>query len=62
MVERRKKWVGFYSNRAWWDYSNYSVEIADIDVEALEITGAEDTMILNIVTLPHDQSGKYRSI
>ena len=37
---------------------NYSVEISDRDVESLEITGAEDTMILNIVTLPHDQSGK----
>ena len=37
---------------------NYSVEISDMDVETLEITGPEDTMILNIVTLPHDQSGK----
>jgi len=37
---------------------NYSVEISDLDVEALQITEAEDTMILNIVTLPHDQSGK----
>ena len=37
---------------------NYSVEISDADVKLLGITGAEDTMILNIVTLPHDQSGK----
>ena len=37
---------------------NYSVEISDSDVKLLGITGAEDTMILNIVTLPPDQSGK----
>jgi flagellar assembly factor FliW len=37
---------------------NYSVEIADGDVEVLGITGPEDTLILNIVTLPPDQSGK----
>ena len=37
---------------------NYSVEVADADVEVLGITGPEDTMILNIVTLPPDQSGK----
>ena len=37
---------------------NYSVEIADSDVEVLGITGPEDTLILNIVTLPPDQSGK----
>lgn len=37
---------------------NYSVEIADGDVELLNISGPEDTMILNIVTLPPDQSGK----
>jgi flagellar assembly factor FliW len=37
---------------------NYSVEISDADVKLLGITGAEDTMILNIVTLPPDQSGK----
>ena len=37
---------------------NYSVEIADADVQLLGITGPEDTMILNIVTLPPDQSGK----
>ena len=29
---------------------NYSVEIADADVQVLGITGHEDTMILNIVT------------
>ena len=27
---------------------NYSVEISDMDVETLDITGPEDTMILNI--------------
>ena len=37
---------------------NYSVEIADSDVGILGITGPEDTLILNIVTLPPDQSGK----
>ena len=37
---------------------NYSVEIADGDVEILGVTGPEDTMIVNIVTLPADQSGK----
>ena len=37
---------------------NYSVEIADGDVEILGVTGPEDTLILNIVTLPPDQSGK----
>ena len=37
---------------------DYSVEIADGDVEVLGITGPEDTMIVNIVTLPADQSGK----
>ena len=34
------------------------MEIADADVKLLDITGPEDTMILNIVTLPPDQSGK----
>jgi flagellar assembly factor FliW len=38
--------------------SNYSVEISDADVKLLDISGPEDTMILNIVTLPPDQSGK----
>jgi len=37
---------------------NYSVEVADADVNVLGITGPEDTMILNIVTLPPYQSGK----
>jgi flagellar assembly factor FliW len=37
---------------------NYSVEITDGDVRVLGITGPEDTLILNIVTLPPDQSGK----
>ena len=31
---------------------NYSIEVSDGDVELLKITGEEDTMILNIVTLP----------
>ena len=38
--------------------SDYSLEISDADVKLLDITGPEDTMILNIVTLPPDQSGK----
>lgn len=37
---------------------NYSVEVSDADVNILGITGPEDTMILNIVTLPPDQAGK----
>ena len=37
---------------------NYSVEVSDADVEVLGITGPEDTMILNIVTLPPAQAGK----
>ena len=37
---------------------NYSVEVADGDVKVLGITGPEDTLILNIVTLPPDQSGR----
>ena len=37
---------------------NYSVEVSDADVQVLGITGPEDTMILNIVTLPPDQVGK----
>ena len=37
---------------------NYSVEVADADVQILGISGPEDTMILNIVTLPSNQTGK----
>ncbi len=37
---------------------DYSVEISDADVELLGITGSDDTMILNIVTLPSEQSSK----
>ena len=37
---------------------DYSVEISDADVEMLGITGSDDTMILNIVTLPSGQSSK----
>ena len=36
----------------------YSVEIADADIEVLGITGPEDTMILNIVTLLPEQANK----
>ena len=36
---------------------NYLVEIADADVESLGITGVNDTMILNIVTLNPEQPG-----
>ncbi|MFP6855148.1 MAG: flagellar assembly protein FliW, partial [Opitutales bacterium] len=37
---------------------NYMVEISDSDVGTLGITGVDDTMILNIVTLDPDQPGK----
>ena len=37
---------------------DYAVEISDTDVEILGITGSDDTMILNIVTLPSEQSSK----
>ncbi len=37
---------------------DYTVEISDTDVEHLGITGADDTMILNIVTLPPEGSSK----
>lgn len=37
---------------------DYSVEISDGDVDLLKITGADDTLILNIVTLPAEQSSK----
>lgn len=37
---------------------NYSVEISDDDVKVLSITGSEDTMILNIVTISPDHPGK----
>lgn len=37
---------------------NYSVEISDADVPVIGITGAEDTMILNIVTISADHPGK----
>ena len=36
---------------------DYSVEITDADVGLLGVSGHEDTMILNIVTLSPDQSG-----
>ena len=37
---------------------NYDLEISDADVEILGITDSSDTMILNIVTLPSEQSSK----
>jgi flagellar assembly factor FliW len=37
---------------------NYDLEISDADVEILGITNSDDTMILNIVTLPSEQSSK----
>ncbi len=37
---------------------DYSVEIADGDIQVLNITGPEDTMILNIVTLLPEQPNK----
>ena len=37
---------------------NYSVEISDADIQILGITGSEDTMILNIVTISSEHPGK----
>jgi flagellar assembly factor FliW len=37
---------------------NYSVEISDADIQILGISGAEDTMILNIVTISSEHPGK----
>ena len=37
---------------------DYTVEISDTDVEYLGISGSDDTMILNIVTLPAAGSSK----
>lgn len=37
---------------------SYSVEISDADVQVLGITGSEDTMILNIVTISPEHLGK----
>jgi len=37
---------------------DYTVEISDGDIEVLSITGPEDTMILNIVTLLPEQASK----
>ena len=37
---------------------NYTVEIADADVKHLKISSPMDTMILNIVTLLPEQSGR----
>jgi len=37
---------------------SYDLEISDADVEILGITDSSDTMILNIVTLPSEQSSK----
>ena len=40
---------------------NYSVEVADGDAEVLGITGPEDTLILNIVTLLPINQVKFSS-
>ena len=37
---------------------NYVIEISDADVELLGITGVDDTMIINIVTLNPELPGK----
>ena len=37
---------------------NYMVEISDADVKLLGVSGHDDTMILNIVTLNPEQPGK----
>ncbi len=56
--ERKKDGLAFIVLEPGGIISNYSVEISDADVKILDITGPEDTMILNIVTLPPDQRGK----
>ena len=56
--ERKKDGLAFIVLEPGGIISNYSVEISDADVKILGISGSEDTMILNIVTLPPDQSGK----
>ena len=38
--------------------SNYAVEISDADIQILGISGSEDTMILNIVTISSEHPGK----
>ena len=56
---KRTPLCGFVRNKGWLSiyrigtryYPNYSVEVSDADVNVLGITGPEDTMILNIVTL-----------
>ncbi|MDA7822835.1 flagellar assembly protein FliW [Opitutales bacterium] len=37
---------------------DYTVEISDNDVDYLKVTGADDTMILNIITLPSEGNSK----
>ena len=37
---------------------DYTVEISDNDVDYLKVSGADDTMILNIVTLPSEGNSK----
>ncbi|MFP6887260.1 MAG: flagellar assembly protein FliW [Opitutales bacterium] len=37
---------------------SYSVEISDADVQVIGITGSDDTMILNIVTISPEHPGK----
>ena len=37
---------------------NYAVEISDADIQILGISGSEDTMILNIVTISSEHPGK----
>ena len=56
--ERKKDGLAFIVLEPGGIIPNYSVEISDADVKLLNISGPEDTMILNIVTLPPDQSGK----
>ena len=67
MIRKNFRLCGFVSKKGWLAFivlepggiiSDYSLEISDADVKLLDITGPEDTMILNIVTLPPDQSGK----
>ena len=37
---------------------NYAVEISDADTQILGISGSEDTLILNIVTISSEHPGK----
>ena len=56
--EEEEDGLAFCSNRTRGVLPDYSLEIADGDINVLGITGPEDTMILNIVTLLPEQPSK----